>query len=179
MELSSGHAGREEEIVTLFASTFAASEGVAEGESIRGLASDLLGTTPADDLFVCCAHEGPTLLGAIVFSRLRYDQDRRTVFVLAPVAVRTDRQGTGIGQQLLTYGLEELRSRGVDTAVTYGDPTYYSKVGFRQISPDVAQAPFPLRYPHGWLAQSLTHRDLEPVVGPCRCVPALDSPEYW
>jgi predicted N-acetyltransferase YhbS len=179
MQFSTGQAGRERQIIDLCASTFTASEGTEEGASIARLVTGLLGTTPDDDVVVCCAQEGPTLVGCIVFSRLRYEQDERIVFVLAPVAVRTDRQGEGIGQQLLTYGLKQLRGRGVDVVLTYGDPAYYSKVGFRQITEDVARAPLPLSFPHGWLGQSLTERDLQPLAGPGGCVPALDSPEYW
>ena len=77
--------------------------------------------------------------GGIVFSRLRYEQDNRTVFVLAPVAVATDQQGKGIGQRLLIHGLASLRSAGVDIVMTYGDPNYYAKVGFVPISEADAQ----------------------------------------
>ena len=179
MESSVGHAGREQEIVDLCAATFAASEGSEEGERIRTLVTGLLGMAPQEDVVVFCAQEGSTLLGCVVVSRLRYDQDDRTVVVLAPVAVRTDRQGEGIGQQLLRYGLEALRGRGVDVVLTYGDPAYYGKVGFGQITEDVAPAPLPLSFPDGWLGQSLTDQPLTPLRGACRCVPALNSPEYW
>lgn len=179
MDLSEGYEGREQQIVDLFIWTFTASEGAAEGQSIGRLVKGFIDTTPDDDMVVFCAHEGPALVGCIVFSRLDYGQDDRTVFVLAPVAVRTDRQGEGIGQKLLPFGLGQLRPRGVDAALTYGDPRYYSKVGFRQITEDFAQAPYPLSHPHGWLGQSLADQDIEPLVGPCRCVPALDNPEYW
>jgi predicted N-acetyltransferase YhbS len=174
-----GRAGREQQIIDLCAATFTHSESAEEGERIGRLVRNLLGTTPEDDVFVCCAQEGPALLGCTVFSRLSYDQDDRTVFILAPVAVRTDRQGRGIGQQLLTYGLEQARNRGVDYAIVYGDPSYYSKVGFRQITEAFAEPPVTLTYPHGWMGQPLTAGVASPIVGPCRCVPALNSPEYW
>lgn len=179
LELSAGHGGREQPIVELCASTFEASEGVEEGERIRRLVTELLRATPPEDVATFCAHEGPTLLGCIVFSRLRYDQDDRRVFVLAPVAVRTDRQGEGIGQQLLRYGLEQMRGRGADVALTYGDPAYYAKVGFRQVTQEAVPPPLPLSFPHGWLGQSLTDQDLTSLRGRCRCVPALHRPEYW
>lgn len=179
IEFSSGPSGRDEPIIDLCASTFTASAGDDEGARIRRLVTDLLCSTPEDDVVVFRAHDGPLLLGCIAFSRLRYDLDDRTVFLLAPVAVRTDRQGEGIGQRLLAFGLAELRRRGVDVVLTYGDPSYYSKVGFQPITEDVARAPLPLSLPHGWLGQSLTSQSLEPFAGACRCVPALDSPDYW
>jgi len=101
------------------------------------------------------------------------------VFILSPVAVKTDQQGKGIGQKLLKHGLDEIRNNGVQVAMTYGDPNYYSKVGFQQISEDFAQAPFKLTYPEGWLAQSLTGQSLEPILGASSCVAALNDPSIW
>jgi len=179
MEFSSDHVGREQEIMDLFTQTFTASEGSEEGAIIGGLAKNLLESTPFKDLFVFLASEGSTLVGCIFFSRMSFEQDKRTVFILSPVAVKTDQQGKGIGQRLLTHGLGKIRNNGVHIATTYGDPKYYSKVGFQQMSEDFAQAPFKLAYPHGWLGQSLTDQSLEPLVGPSSCVAALNDPSLW
>ncbi len=179
MKFSQGFNGREQEIVALCSSTFAASEGAEEGELIGKLVNDLLTSTPEQDLFVFCAVTTGEIVGAIVFSRLTYDQDDRSVFVLGPVAVATNEQGKGVGQSLLRHGLQKIGAAGVDVAVTYGDPGYYSKVGFQPISESFAQAPFSLQYPHGWQAQSLNGTDLEPIPGECVCVPAFNDPVYW
>ncbi len=159
--------------------TFSASEGTDEGQLIGDLASGLLRETPAEDLYVFTALADNVLIGAIFFSRLRFDGDPRTVFVLAPVAVKTDQQGQGVGQRLLSFGLEALRGEGVDIALTYGDPNYYSKVGFRQITETDVPAPFTLNHPEGWLGQSLTDQPLGSVTGPSRCVAALNDPAFW
>jgi putative acetyltransferase len=179
MEYSDLYRGQENEIVDLFRDTFTASEGASEGALIGKLVTDLFATTPEGDFFVFTAREDGALAGAILFSRMRYEQDDRSVFILGPVAVRTRLQGTGIGQSLLTYGLTDIRKRGVDVAMTYGDPNYYTKVGFVPITEDQARAPVRLSFPHGWLAQSLTQRPLDPLKGPSRCVEALNSPDYW
>lgn len=105
IEFSTAFKGREREIVDLFKATFTASEGAEEGTLFGNLVRDLLGTTAERDLFVFVAEETGTIVGTIVFSRLTYDQDDRTVFVLAPVAVATGHQGKGIGQALLAHGL--------------------------------------------------------------------------
>jgi predicted N-acetyltransferase YhbS len=179
MELAAGHAGWEPQIIDLCAAAFTASEGEAEGASIARLVTDLLSSTPGEDILVVRALEGGTLVGAAGFSRLRYDEDDRTVFLLSPVAVRTDRQGEGVGQTMLTYGLDLLREKGVDVVLSYGDPSYYAKVGFRQVAEHLAAPPRPLSDPPGWLGQSLTDRDMRPLAGRSQCVPALDRPEYW
>jgi predicted N-acetyltransferase YhbS len=163
----------------LFASTFTASESAEEGALIGNLARELLEGTAPGDIFVFTAEENGTIIGSIVFSRLTYAQDDRTVFVLAPVAVATDRQGTGIGQKLLAHGLHALRNAGVDIAMTYGDSNYYAKVGFMPVSEADAPAPYKLNQPEGWLGQSLTDRPMTPLKGPSRCVAALNDPVFW
>lgn len=179
MDFRTDHTGREEEIATLFAETFTASEGAEEGRLIGALARNLLATTPAPDLAVFTAEEAGAIQGCIVFTRLAFAEDPRAVWLLSPVAVATDRQGRGIGQALLRHGLDTLRDRGADMAVTYGDPAFYGKVGFRPVGVDAVPPPQPLSMPQGWLAQALTGGALAPFQGPSRCAPALDDPAYW
>ena len=54
--------------------------------------------------------------------------------MMAPVAVATAHQGKGIGQRLISHGLDALRREGVDIAVTYGDPAFHGRVGFKPVS---------------------------------------------
>lgn len=179
MEISQAGRGREPELVALFTATFAASEGEAEGALIGDLVRRQLADTPAPDLYVFTAEAEGTIVGGAIFSRLTYDRDERSVFVLGPAAVATERQGGGIGQRLLAYGLQRLREDGVDIAMTYGDPSYYARVGFAPISEAFAPAPFRLQHPEGWLAQSLTGTEMTPLQGEARCIAALDDPVFW
>ena len=68
---------------------------------------------------------------------------------------------------------------GVVITVTYGDPAFYGRVGFKPITQTDAPAPFALRHSEGWLGQTLTDAVLTPLRGPARCVPALDDPVFW
>lgn len=179
MRYCQADAERASEIAQLFEASFGDSEGADEGRLIGRLALGLIAQTPAEDRFVFVAEEAGGLVGAIVFSRLRYPQDPRQVFVLAPVAVAPGQQGRGIGQGLLRFGLDALRAAGVDVALTYGDPRYYTKVGFAPLSEQDAHAPFPLQMPQGWLGQSLTAQPLTPLKGPSQCVAALNDPVFW
>ena len=179
MDFGSNGKGTDQEIIDLFIEAFTASEGTEEGQVVGGLARDLLATTDTKDLFVFTAIDAGRIVGAIVFSRLFYDEDERTVFVLAPVAVATARHGQGIGQTLIAHGLNALRQAHVDVAITYGDPNFYGKVGFQPIAQATASAPFTLNHPHGWLGQSLREQDLKPLKGPSRCVAALNDPAFW
>ncbi len=179
MDFVEGFKGREAAISALFAASFGDSEGEAEGRLIGQLAADLMATTKPEDLRVFSAVERGEIIGAIAFSKLDYPEDARRVFLLSPVAVATARQRRGVGEKLLRHGLNALRGEGAEIAMTYGDPDYYRRVGFAQITPEVAQPPFRLQQVHGWLGQSLTDQPLTPLTGPCRCVPAFDKPEYW
>ncbi len=179
MDVVSDGKGREQDIIDLFAASFTAAEGAAEGTLIAALVRDLLEGTPAGDLHVFLACEGPTIIGGAIFSRMRYDRDARRVFILSPMAVAPDRQGQGVGQALLRHALAVLRADGVAVALTYGDPDFYGRVGFAQISVAQAAAPFALRQPEGWLGQSLTDAPLAPLKGPAACVAALNNPDLW
>ena len=99
--------------------------------------------------------------------------------MMGPVAIATAYQGQGIGQRLIAQGLDVLRQEGVDIAVTYGDPSFYGRVGFKPVSEADLPAPQPLQQPQGWIAQSLTNAPLTRLRDPARCVAAFDDPALW
>jgi putative acetyltransferase len=165
-------------IVDLFKSVFATSDGKAEGALIGKLAADLFETTVDGDLFNYVAVDGDCVVASIFFTRLEFDNNCDS-YILGPVAVRSDRQREGIGQALISHGLSDLTDRGVDFVLTYGDPNFYRKVGFQQISPATIKAPFRLSQPDGWLGQSLSGTSFETLTGSCTCVNAFKNPVYW
>jgi putative acetyltransferase len=179
IDYSTDYETHADAIAELFASTFTASEGTKEGALIGALARRLIAETPSGDLRVFTAWEGGALVGGIFFTRLTYAGDPRKVFMMAPVAVATARQGQRIGQRLIAHGLDMLRQEGVNIAVTYGDPAFYGRVGFKPVSEADLPAPQPLQQPQGWIAQSLTDALLTPLSGPARCVAAFDDPALW
>jgi predicted N-acetyltransferase YhbS len=90
-----------------------------------------------------------------------------------------ENQSKGIGQALINYGLNELKKRSVTVAVTYGDPNYYSKVGFRELPESIIQAPLKLSMPFGWLGQSLTGKPIPTINERPVCVKEFNDPVYW
>ncbi|GGB88487.1 N-acetyltransferase [Marivita lacus] len=179
MQITQDQGGRQDQIAQFFKDTFTASEGANEGTLIHALACDLLATTPADDLRVFTADDTCTLCGCAIFTRLRFADDPRLVFLLSPMAVATEHQGKGVGQALLSHALNALRAEGVEVAVTYGDPNFYNRVGFAPVTTEMLPPPQLLKMPHGWIAQSLTDAALSPLAGPSTCAPALNHPEFW
>lgn len=179
MTFTTDYKDKTDDIIAMFAETFAQSEGAEEGQLIKDLVSGMLTTLTAHDMRVFSEVEDGTVLGSIIFTRLTYEQDTRTVFILSPVAIATGQQGKGLGQRLIQHGLQALHSDGVDIALTYGDINFYGKVGFGLITEADAQAPLPLQYPEGWLGQSLSDAPFEPLQGPSRCVAPLHDPNLW
>jgi putative acetyltransferase len=179
VQLDAGFEGHENSICNLFKQTFTASEGSDEGALIGNLVHDLLARTPAAELRVFRATDKGRLIGAVVFTRLIYPEDPRCVVLLSPMAVATDRQRQGIGQALIHHALTALRNQGVKVAITYGDPEFYHRVGFKAITEDEAQAPLPLSLPHGWIGQSLTDKEMPTLLGKPTCVPAMNRADIW
>ena len=178
MEFSACSPSDEADIERLFITTFSDSEGPAEGKIIGRLTRDFLNTTDRSDLYCYVAKEDDQIVGGIFFSRITFESGINA-FILAPVAVRPDHQGKGIGQKLIRFGLDALSKVGVELAITYGDPRFYSKAGFQSVTEAVVPAPLPLHHPEGWLAQTLRGNELEPIAGRSSCVEVLNKPEYW
>ncbi|KAA3647317.1 MAG: N-acetyltransferase [Chloroflexi bacterium] len=178
MQLSTHHPDNIEEIKVLFTKTFSDSEGQSEGILIGTLANDFLTSTDASDFYCFIATENENIIGSIIFSKLTFESEV-SAFLLGPVAVHTSYQGKGIGQKLINFGLSTLKENGVELAISYGDPNYYSKVGFRVIDETILKAPLKLTQPEGGLAQSLVSDEIEPIAGNSHCVEAINKPEYW
>jgi predicted N-acetyltransferase YhbS len=169
---------RRTEVASLFVSAFSAFEGEQEGELVGSLASKLSSRADNQDVICIGAVEEESTVGAIFFTRLRFDEPIM-VYMLAPVAVRPGHQGKGVGQALIRYGLDEMRNRSVAIVITYGDPSFYSRVGFQALSTRVIQAPHELSMPVGWLGQSLTGEPIPTLTGRPACVREFDDPVYW
>lgn len=168
----------KDEVTALFTSVFAASEGEKEGVLIGKLAAGLSARTDDADIVCVGALEDGAIIGAVFFSRLVFD-DPVPVYLLAPVAVSTAHQGKGVGRALIAYGLDEMKRRCAALVVTYGDPAYYSRVGFVPLAETVIKAPLELSMPHGWQGLSLSGGPIAAIDGRPACVKEFDDSAYW
>ncbi len=178
MKLTKYNPKNTSEIEQLFIKTFSDSEGQSEGHLIGRLVRDFIDNTDPKDLYCFVAIEDKQIIGSIFFSRMTFEENI-SAFILAPVAIHTDYQKKGIGQKLINFGLQTLKADGVKLALTYGDPNFYSKVGFHVVTEELVPAPLTLKYPEGWLAQSLIGNEIMPIAGKSYCVEAINKPEYW
>jgi putative acetyltransferase len=99
----------------------AAFGGSAEADLVDRLRAD------GDAVLLRAAVEEGTILGIIVFSRLTAPF---RALALAPLAVRPDRQGRGIGSRLVADGLTRVAELGWDGVFVLGEPRFYGRFGF-------------------------------------------------
>ncbi|WP_251041887.1 GNAT family N-acetyltransferase [Arthrobacter sp. ISL-30] len=112
------------------------------------------------------------VVGHVLFSAGLLDAPSRLVpvQVLSPIAVSPDRQGMGIGKQLITHGAQILGARRVPAIFLEGDPGFYSRVGFVQAGdrgfrkpslriPDEAFQLLPLPAFEPWMSGTLVYAD--------------------
>ena len=168
----------QQEVTDLFSFVFNSSESEEEGQLIGGLALKLSSNIDNQEIICLGAYENELIIGSIFFTRLKF-KNPIDVYMLAPVAVSTNYQGKGVGQALINFGLNELKNRSAAVALTYGDPSFYSKVGFRSLSENIIQAPLKLSMPEGWLGQSLNEETIPSINEQPKCVEEFNDPAFW
>lgn len=168
-----------DEVIQLFYGTFRTSDNEEEAIAVSGLVTNYLKNYPRKDLKGFVALDGIQIVGCVFFSQLNYIESELSVFILSPMAVKTDFHGKGIGQALINYAHQELRREGVNITMTYGDINFYSKTGYCLVSEDAIAAPIKLSYPDGWLAHSLDGTSDLKIEGPSSCITELNDQSLW
>ena len=130
-------------------------EAAADIEAIRAVQEQAFGQRDEADLVDALRDSGAAILslvgdadgevtGHVLFSRLAIESPGGALAgaALAPVAVRPDRQGQGVGGLLIRTGLDRCRRLGVDAVVVLGNPDYYGRFGFSARLAETLDAPF-------------------------------------
>ncbi|MHC8492990.1 GNAT family N-acetyltransferase [Thalassospira sp. SM2505] len=91
------------------------------------------------------AEEDNELVGCIAFSPVLINGKKSDWYGLGPVAVTPDRQGMGIGSELIQSGIRHLRANDARGCVVLGEPNYYSRFGFATL-PDLKLEGVPDEY---------------------------------
>lgn len=76
------------------------------------------------------AIEQGEIVGHIAFSPIRVEGRDEGWLGLGPLAVRPDRQRSGIGSTLVRHGLALIEDMGASGCMLLGSPVYYGRFGF-------------------------------------------------
>lgn len=101
--------------------------------------------------------------------------------ILAPLAVRPEHQGQGLGTAVTLAALDATRAAGVAVVLVLGHPTYYPRFGFRPMLPLGPTPPLPIdpTQPDAWQVLALQPEAVPLPSGRVRCAAPLMSPEMW
>ncbi len=77
------------------------------------------------------AVENEVILGHVALSPVSISSGASGWFGLGPISVSPERQGQGIGTQLMRAALDSLRAQGAAGCVLLGEPAYYGRFGFK------------------------------------------------
>ena len=87
------------------------------------------------------AEEFKVVIGHVAVSPITISDGSVGWYGLGPISVIPDRQGQGVGTQLMGKALEALKKLGANGCVLLGDPNYYRRFGFKPeaelVLPDV------------------------------------------
>ena len=110
----------------------------------RAAEADLVDRLKADGhvLTSLVADQDGEIVGHILFTRLPVAGFSGEAAALAPMAVRPDRQRSGIGGALIRAGVDTCREFGIDAIVVLGHEHYYPRFGFSVEAARSLDSPF-------------------------------------
>ena len=167
---------------TAIGAIHASSFGQEEGQEIVQLVNGLMVDPTAQPLLSLVADRDGRLLGHILFSAAKISTKHEIAArILAPLAVSSDCQGTGVGGALIREGLKRLSESGVHLVFVLGHPDYYPRFGFHPAGVLGFEAPYPIpsRHAAAWMVQELVPGIVGSIQGRIQCAQVLDQRRYW
>ncbi|WP_026376696.1 GNAT family N-acetyltransferase [Aestuariibacter salexigens] len=76
------------------------------------------------------AEEDGLLVGHVALSPVRISDGANNWYGLGPISVLPERQGNGIGSQLMNSAIQQLKQIEAKGCVLLGDPKFYNRFGF-------------------------------------------------
>lgn len=77
------------------------------------------------------ADDSGAVIGHVAVSPVSISDGTTGWFGLGPISVVPAYQGKGVGAQLMEQAIAELRALGASGCVVLGEPSYYSRFGFK------------------------------------------------
>lgn len=152
----------------------------SENQLVASLATNLLEEKTEPETISLVAETGAGIAGHIAFSPVVADtgSDWRG-YILAPLGVKPEHHGLGIGSRLVASGMELLSEKEADVVFVYGDPKFYGRFGFSAQAAARFIPPYGLKHPFGWQARALHEGNLNHHAVRLSCVRSLRDPALW
>ncbi len=111
----------------------------------------------------------------VLFTRVGIESPAGAVpaLALAPLSVRPEFQGRGIGMRLVREGLNRCRRLGHTIVVVVGHPSYYPRFGFSSAGARGLEAPFAVP-DEAFMALALVPEALDGISGTVRYPPPFE-----
>ncbi|QWZ58944.1 N-acetyltransferase [Acinetobacter pittii] len=77
------------------------------------------------------AIEDGSIIGHVAISPVEMSSGEIGWYGIGPISVHPDKQGCGIGSLLMNKSLQKLKQLGAQGCVLLGEPSYYSRFGFK------------------------------------------------
>ena len=169
---------KSKSIQLFFKKVFTKSEGKKEGNIVSKLSFKLAKLIDGENVIGIEAKIKTKIVGYIFLTKLQY-KENYLVYLLAPVAVHSNYQKKGLGQKIIQYGIKCLKKQNVDLLMTYGDPNYYLKSGFKKTKVTLVPAPYKLFQPIGWLANKISSKRSIKLRSKPSCVLPFRNKKLW
>lgn len=110
------------------------------------------------------AERDGVIIGHVAMSPVTVSDDSGGWFGLGPIAVSPEHQQNGTGSRLMRAALERLEAMGAAGCVLVGEPAFYERFGFRNVSgfeyPGIPARYFQgLRFTGPWPSGMVTYHD--------------------
>jgi predicted N-acetyltransferase YhbS len=151
------------------------------GAEEADLVHELIHDDSAKPLLSIVAEKQGTLVGHVLFTAVQLTacESPARCSILAPLAVVPDKQGIGIGRELISFGCTELERRGQELVFVLGEPNYYTRFGFVPAAAHGLFAPYVVTPDEAWMVRSLGQHALGRVQGSVVCARSLQPEKYW
>ncbi|WP_421859238.1 GNAT family N-acetyltransferase [Oceanicaulis sp.] len=143
-------------------------------EDLTGLVAALL-THP--DVLSLTAWTGLSIAGHVALTRCAVTGHDARVALLGPLCVAPGAQRQGLGRALIEEAARQLEAEAVSAILVLGDPEYYTRRGFDQISP--IEPPYALKrdWREAWRMRTLSAE--APQRGTLQVPAPWDAAELW
>lgn len=157
--------------------------GEEKGREIASLVNDLFEDKSAIPILSIVAVDNEMLIGHILFTKITVKGSTEAISarILAPLAVLPEAHNKGVGSQLITEGLRQLKESGVELVFVLGHPDYYPRFGFTPAGALGYEAPYPIPEEHAaaWMVLGLCPGVVGKIKGKIQCSDVLNQPEHW